>query len=272
MDRTEYRNGNGVPDYDAYALREKQSDYILLIPIINEGERIRTELARAQRAGIDRLCDIVLCDGGSTDGSTETQALAALGVAALLIKRGPGKQGAQLRTGIQWALARGYAGILTIDGNNKDSIESVPLFLDKLRAGFDFVQGSRFIPGGEAVNTPKSRLLAVRLLHAPVISLTAGQRFTDTTNAFRAHSRRYLADERVMPLRDVFSGYELLAYLSTRWAKCGYRACEVPVKRVYPAQGRTPTKISPVRGNLELLCVLFANAFGRYNPPKGEGK
>ncbi len=263
---TEYRNLVGVPDFDASVFGEKTSDYILLIPIINEGERIKAELARAQAAGIDKLCDIVLCDGGSTDGSTDDATLRASGVNALLVKRGAGKQGAQLRTGIWWALERGYAGILTIDGNNKDSIESVPLFIDKLKAGYDFVQGSRFVPGGEAVNTPKSRLVAVKLLHAPVISLTAGQRFTDTTNAFRAHSRRYLADARVQPLRDVFVGYELLAYLSTRWAKCGYTACEVPVRREYPATGKTPTKISPIKGNLALLNVLFSNAFGRYNP------
>ena len=263
---TEYREIAGVPDFDAEQFAEKKSGYVLLIPIINEGERIKKELSRAQADGIDRLCDIVLCDGGSTDGSTDAALLRSLGVNALLVKRGPGKQGAQLRTGIWWALQKGYDGVLTIDGNNKDSIESVPLFLEKLQAGYDFVQGSRFVPGGQAVNTPASRLLAVKLIHAPVISLTAGQRFTDTTNAFRAHSRRYLEDARVQPLRDIFCGYELLAYLSTRWAKCGMKACEVPVRREYPATGKTPTKISPIRGNIQLLKVLFANAIGRYNP------
>lgn len=69
--------------------------------------------------------------------------------------------------------------------------------------------------GGRAVNTPPVRNLAVRLIHAPVISLTAGQRFTDTTNAYRAYSARYLADESCA-LRDVFMTYELLAYLSVR--------------------------------------------------------
>lgn len=263
---TEYRNLVGVPDFDAFVYGEKKSDYILLIPIINEGERIKNELARAKAAGIDTLCDIVLCDGGSTDGSTDEAVMREYGVNTVLVKRGAGKQGAQLRTGIWWALQHGYEGILTVDGNNKDSVESVPLFIEKLKQGYDFVQGSRFIKGGVAINTPLSRLLAVKLIHAPIISLTAGQRFTDTTNAFRAHSRRYLADERVQPLRDVFMGYELLAYLSTRFAKCGYKGCEVPVRREYPATGKTPTKISPIKGNIELMKVLLSNAFGRYNP------
>ena len=69
------------------------------------------------------------------------------------------------------AKLRGYKGVLTIDGNNKDSIEDVHKFIEKLQAGYDFVQGSRFIRGGHAVNTPPVRYAAVRLVHAPLISL-----------------------------------------------------------------------------------------------------
>ncbi|MEG0913486.1 MAG: glycosyltransferase family 2 protein [Oscillospiraceae bacterium] len=262
----EYRDIAGVPNFDAFEYGKKSSEYILLIPIINEGERIAAELERAKSAGISQIADIVLCDGGSSDGSTDETTMRSMGVKSVLVKRGPGKQGAQLRTGIWWALEHGYEGIITIDGNNKDSIESVPLFIEKLKEGFDFIQGSRFIQGGEAVNTPMSRHLAVRFIHAPIISLTAHFRFTDTTSAFRGHSRRYLEDDRVQPLRDIFSEYELLAYLSVRWSKCGYSACEVPVKREYPKNGKTPTKISPIKGNWQLLKVLFKNAFGKYNP------
>ena len=257
---------SGVPRYDCEEFAAKTSEYCLLIPIINEGERIVRELTRAQNAGVDKLVDVVICDGGSTDGCTEQTRLKSLGVNTLLTKRDAGKQGAQLRMGIHWALERGYDGILTIDGNDKDSIEDVPKFLAKLREGFDFVQGSRFVPGGEAVNTPLVRYVSVRLIHAPVISLTARHRFTDTTNAYRAYSRRYLTDPRVQPLRDCFMGYELLAYLSVRASQLGMPACEVPVRRAYPRTGKTPTKISFFKGNSELLRILFANLAGKYAP------
>lgn len=259
----------GVPDYRCEEYAPRASRYCVLIPVINEGGRIRHELERAQTAGVPQLADIILCDGGSADGSMEEAALRARGVNTLLTKTGPGRQGAQLRMGIWFALQRGYEGIVTIDGNDKDSIESVPLFLEKLEQGFDFVQGSRFLPGGVAEHTPPVRWLAVRLIHAPVISLTAGVRFTDTTNAFRAYSRRYLEDARVQPLRDIFSGYELLAYLSTRAGQLGLRCCEVPVARRYPADAPPPTKIKGMRGNFDLLRILFANARGAYKP-KGE--
>lgn len=257
---------SGVPNFRAVELKARQSDYCLLIPVINEGARILTELGRAQRAGVDKLCDIILCDGGSTDGSMNPDTLQLYGVNTLLTKTGPGKQGAQLRMGIYFALNCGYKGILTIDGNNKDSIEDVPRFIEKLQEGYDLVQGSRFIRGGRAINTPPIRYAAVRLIHAPIISLAARQWFTDTTNAYRAYSREYLTHPDVRPLRDVFQGYELLAYLSIRATQLGLRACEVPVTRAYPPTGKTPTKITGFKGNSDLLKILLSALAGKYNP------
>jgi dolichol-phosphate mannosyltransferase len=264
-----YENIKGVPAFTAFEYAPKTRDYVLLIPIINEGNRIQSELSRGKKHSIHEVADIVICDGGSIDGSTDESKLKELNVNSLLIKQGPGKQGAQLRIGIWWALERGYKGIITIDGNDKDSIEDVSCFIEKLEAGYDFVQGSRFIKGGKAINTPLARWLAVKLIHAPIISLTARKRFTDTTNAFRAYSARYLADERVKPLRDCFVSYELLAYLSVRATQLGMKACEVPVTRMYPQGEKTPTKISFFKGNAELLKILFRNARGAYSPISG---
>lgn len=256
----------GVPTFAYYEYEQKRKEYVVLIPVINEGERILKELYRAYKHQIADHADIVICDGGSTDGSLEERKLRKLSVNTLLVKKDKGKQGAQLRMGIYWALRRGYRGVITIDGNHKDSIEDVPRFIRKLEEGYDLVQGSRFVRGGRAVNTPLVRNIAVRLIHAPVISLTAGQRFTDTTNAYRAYSARYLSDDRVAPLRDIFMTYELLAYLSVRATQLGYRACEIPVTRAYPRRGKTPTKISFLKGNSELMKILFLNFRGAYNP------
>lgn len=258
----------GVPAFECNEFVEKTKEYVVLIPIINEGERIKHELERAKKANVSHYADIVICDGGSTDGCTDEEVLKSLDVNTLLVKQDVGKQGAQLRMGIWWALQRGYKGVITIDGNDKDSIEDVPYFIAKLIQGYDFVQGSRFVKGGKAINTPFIRTVSVKLLHAPVISMTAGQRFTDTTNAYRAYSARYLQDKRVDPLRDIFMTYELLAYLSVRATQIGMKACEIPVTRAYPKIGKTPTKISFFKGNSELLKILFRNARGAYQPEK----
>lgn len=261
-----YQKQKGVPQFECTEYSGRMKDYVLLIPIINEGDRIEKELRRAQRYNVSDYADIVICDGGSSDGCTEENKLRKMDVNTLLVKQDIGKQGAQLRMGIWWALQRGYKGIITIDGNNKDSIEDVPHFIEKLEEGYDFIQGSRFIKGGRAVNTPLIRAISVKLIHAPMISLTAHQKFTDTTNAYRAYSARYLKDERVQPLRDIFMTYELLAYLSVRATQIGMEACEIPVTRAYPKIGKTPTKISFFKGNSELMKILLKNARGAYNP------
>lgn len=261
-----YNKQPGVPSFQSFELHNKQNDYALLIPIINEGERIILELQRAKKFEISTYVDIIICDGGSSDGCTDEKILTSLDVNTILIKTDYGKQSAQLRMGIWWALQRGYKGIITIDGNNKDSIEDCRRFVEKLNEGYDFIQGSRFISGGLAVNTPLSRLIAIKTIHAPFVSMISGHKFTDTTNAFRGYSSAYLKDERVQPLRDCFVTYELLAYLSVRASQLGMKVCEIPVSRIYPPQGKIPTKISPVKGNCELMVILLKTAIGQYNP------
>ena len=260
-----FENVQGIPNFESVEYSPKKTKYCILIPIINEGERIEKELQTAKDNGIGELCDIIICDGGSTDGSTEDSLLQSLGINTLLIKKDVGKQGAQLRMGFWWALERGYEGFITIDGNNKDSIEDVPKFIEKLDEGYDFLQGSRFIKGGTAINTPLSRYIAVRFIHAPIISLSAKKWYTDTTNAYRAYSRKYITHSKLQPFRDIFESYELLAYLSVRADQLKLKTAEVPVRRSYPKGEKVPTKISKFKGNSDLLKVLFKTLFGGYN-------
>lgn len=257
-----------VPDFSKHEFDEKKTKYCLCIPVINEGDKLIRQLKRVLDSNIHALADVVICDGGSKDGSTDPEKLKALGVNTLLVKKGPGKLSAQLRMGYYWAMERGYEGVVTVDGNGKDSVESVPLFIKALEEGYDMIQGSRFIEGGRAINTPFSRHIAVKLLHVPIISLAAGFRYTDTTNGFRGYSRRYINHPEVQPFRDIFVSYELLAYLSVRAPRLGLKTTEVPVTRAYPENGKIPTKISFVRGNLTLMQILFNVLFGRYNPKK----
>jgi glycosyltransferase involved in cell wall biosynthesis len=259
-----------VPEHRVAEFATKVRDYCVGIPVINEGERIRGQLRRMAELGIDRIADIMIFDGGSTDGSLDEDFLTANSVRTLLTKTGPGKQGAQMRMGFAYAMRQGYQGVVTIDGNGKDSLESISEFIAALREGVDFVQGSRYLPGGAAINTPWLRHWAVKLVHIPVLNAASGFRYTDTTNAFRGYSRRLLLDERVQPFRDIFMTYELLAYFSVRAPRLGFRTIEIPVRRSYPESGRTPTKISFLRGNLLLLKILWGAISGTYNPSPGK--
>jgi len=253
-----------VPAYTVDELSPRRARHCVAIFVINENGRLLAQLDRMKP--LAGQVDVLLADGGSTDGSTERARLAEKGVRVLLTKTGPGRLSAQMRMAFDYALRAGYEGILTMDGNDKDDPAAIPRFVKALDEGCDHVQGSRFVAGGEAVNTPWSRLLGIKLLHAPLISAAARRRYTDTTNGFRAYSRRLLEDPRVAPFRDVFSRYELHYYLAIRSARLGYRVTEVPVRRAYPREGKTPTKISPLRGNLLVLATLARACLHRFDP------
>lgn len=255
------------PEFEFLEINPKKNKYCVCVFVINEGERVQKQL-KAMKKYAGKI-DIVVADGGSTDGSLEKGFLKSQDVRALLTKKGKGKLSAQMRMAFAWALDQGYEGVVVVDGNGKDDISAIPDFIKKLDAGYDHIQGSRFIPGGKAINTPLSREIGLHLLHAPLISLAARKRHTDTTNGFRAYSARLLADPDVSVFRDIFQTYEMHYYLAIESSRRKqYRTIETPVTRAYPKTGKTPTKISPVKGNIHILKVLFSAASGKYKVKK----
>lgn len=253
-----------VPGYTVHELRPRQTRYAVVIPVINEGERLLGQLRRMDF--LDGVADIIIGDGGSKDTSGDPEVLAKLKVRTLLVKTGPGKLSAQLRMLFDYGLNEGYEGFVMIDGNGKDGVEAIPSFLQALEEGFDYVQGSRYIPGGFEENTPFERKIGVALLHAPLISIGARHRYTDTTNGFRAISRKVLLDPRVNPFRDIFMTYNLHYYLSVRIPRLGYEVKELPVRRVYPSEGPIPSKIGGWKSKLHIIRLLVDAATGRYSP------
>ena len=253
-----------LPEYSEDVYRERRTRYATIIPVLNEGERIRTQLQRMRE--FSTMADVIIVDGGSTDGALAPEFLRDHEVRTLIHKLGSGRLSAQLRLGLAYALAEGYEGVILIDGNNKDNPAAIPDFIRMLDAGYDHVQGSRFRPGGKAIHNPAMRLWGIRLVHAPLISLAAGVRYTDTTNGFRGYSRRLLADPRVRPLRHIFSAYELHYYLAIRAARVGLKVIEIPVEREYPAEGPMPSKIKGVRGNAKIMRTLIDACLHRFDP------
>lgn len=251
------------PNFDAIEFQKKKNKYCICVFVINEGERIQNQLRKMKKYA-DRI-DIVVADGGSTDGSLEKDFLKKQNVRALLTKTGKGKLSAQMRMAFAWALYEKYEGVVVVDGNGKDDISAIPNFIKKLDEGYDHIQGSRFVTGGKAVNTPLSREIGLHLLHAPLISVASRKRHTDTTNGFRAYSARLIGDPIIAVFRDIFQTYELhyhLAIESSRDKR--FKTIEVPVTRAYPKNGKTPTKISPLKGNAHIMGVLIKAVVGRY--------
>jgi len=254
----------GVPDYEARTYREKQNTTALLIPILNEGTKILLQLAMLN---LDELkVDVIIADGGSSDHTKENIERSNIDIHTFWTKRGKGDLSAQLRMGFHYCLTKHYESVITMDGNNKDDPSGIASIMFALTSGVDFVQGSRFIQGGQAINTPLSRYLAIRFIHSPLTSIGARRFYTDTTNGFRGHSAKLLQHPQVEIFREIFDTYELLAYLPIRSHQVGLRVCEVPVIRRYPKGGVTPTKIHGITAQYRLLRILLSAVIGRFNP------
>lgn len=258
-----------LPDYELLQLNKKNNRYLICIPVLNEGKRFQAQLRTMKKMQLEKAADLIICDGGSTDGSADPEMLSKYGVTALVIRKSKGHLSDQLMLGYYYAVICGYEGTITIDGNGKDGVEGVFRIAQALDEGYDFIQGSRYIAGGIAVNTPKTRELAIRLLHVPIVNFLSGYRYTDTTNGFRGHSIRVFRDKRIQPFRyGTFPTYALIHYLTVMIPRLGYKVKEVPVTRRYPQKGKVPTKISPIRGNIDLLKILWNIAIHKYEPKK----
>ena len=118
----------------------------VVIPCLNEADTLEACIAKAQRAlGEHRISgEIIVADNGSTDGS---QAIATRMGARLVHVEAKG-YGNALMGGI--AAARGRFVIMGDADDSYDFLQ-LPRFVNKLREGFDLVQGCRFPSGGGTV-------------------------------------------------------------------------------------------------------------------------
>jgi dolichol-phosphate mannosyltransferase len=125
----------------------------------NEGQKIRRTLARHPA---DRSYDLLVHDDGSTDGSlTGVDA----GVIVLRNETNCGI-GASIKRVFDFTLARDYDILVIHAGNDKDNPLEIPLLVEPILNGdADFVQGSRYLPGGAFGNMPAYRLVGTRVIH-----------------------------------------------------------------------------------------------------------
>ena len=107
-------SGREVPDYRVDVLGPRRAAVALCVPVINEGARIERQLRKMAPLTAGTV-DVVIADGGSTDGSLQLDRLASHGVRCLLTKTGPGRLGAQIRMAFDWSLDQGYDAVILID-------------------------------------------------------------------------------------------------------------------------------------------------------------
>ena len=171
--------------------------------------------------------------------------------------------GSAIREGIKYAIGNGYDIVVVMAGNNKDDPHEISrLLVPILKEGYDYVQGSRFLPGGKHVKTPLLRIIFNRLF--PLIwSLFTNFRCTEVTNGFRAYRTAIFKNENIKIWQDWLDGYALEYYIHYKVLTSGYKVKEVPVSKVYRFLHRCRySNIIPFRDWWQIVGPLIVLKFG----------
>jgi glycosyltransferase involved in cell wall biosynthesis len=155
----------------------------VVMPCLNEADTLKACIEKAEQAFRKHKIagEVIVADNGSTDGS---QAIAARMKARVVQVESKG-YGNALMGGI--AAARGNFIIMGDADDSYDFLE-IPRFVEKLRAGFDVVQGCRLSSGGGKVlpgampllhrwwGNPMFTRMTRRMFRAPIHDVYCGMR------------------------------------------------------------------------------------------------
>jgi len=208
----------------------------------NEGEKLKKLVARFPA---ERFYDILFIDDGSDDGSYEF--LQSQEVHLLRHEQNLGI-GCGIREAIRFGRDRGYELIVIMAANGKMLPEEIPQLVRPIQDNScDYVQGSRYLAGGQSPNLPLFRRVMIRVFTA-IINFLSGYKGTDVTCGFRAYRLSLFDDARFDIDQSWLDKYELEYYIHYHVIHGGYRLREVPVSMVYPKEKKNYSKIKPLVG------------------------
>ncbi len=233
-------------------------DYFLIINVYNEGKRLHKFLSKIKK---NKKFGILIADSPSNDGSTEPEILSNYNVDILLSMSKRSDHTMTLLAVSEFLINKKFKGIIVVDGNGKDSPKFTDDFIFKLENGYDYIQGSRYLKKGMAINTPLTRNFLIRYFHAPLTSIACRKKFTDTTNGFRAISSKFLKENYNFMLKQNLKYYEFYFYTCFLACRKKYKICEIPVKREYD-KNFLVTKINSLNLYWQMLKPPLFQAIG----------
>jgi len=239
---------------------------VAIIPIYREIGKIGKVLGRFETGVVDQIC--IVADAPTRAILEEIQAEIRVLEVPVTVIENPTRKGIgfAIKQGYEYALSHNFDIIVLMAGNGKDDpMEIRRLTTPVLTNNFDYIQGSRFLPGGRRERNPFLRGMFSRLFPFLWTWLT-GVHCTDVTNGFRAYRISLLRDPRVHLSQDWLNHYELEYYLHYKALTLGYRFAERPVSKTYPlkAQGKY-THISPIRDWWQIVGPLLLLRIGARN-------
>ncbi|WP_408657005.1 polyprenol monophosphomannose synthase [Jatrophihabitans sp.] len=226
---------------------------LVIIPTYNERENLPPIVDRV-RAAVPEA-DILVVDDGSPDGTGAVADEIAANDAQIQVLHRDQKAGlgAAYVAGFRLGLAAGYDVLVEMDADGSHAPEQLPRLLAAIGHS-DLVLGSRWVPGGQVLNWPRSRELLSRGGNL-YTRLALGIDLHDATGGYRAYRRSVL---QTIDLSSIASeGYCFQVDLAWRAVQAGFRVTEVPI--TFAERERGESKMS---GNIVREALLRVTEWG----------
>lgn len=213
-------------DHKITATQNSYADAVIelsvVIPCLNEADTLAVCIEKAQRGirEIEICAEIIIADNGSTDGSQDIAHQYGVRVVNVPEKG----YGSALMGGI--AASRGKFIIMGDADDSYDFLE-IPKFVEKLRKGYDLVQGCR-LPSGGGIVKPGAMPFLHRWVGNPMFTFLAGFLFKsklhDVYCGMRGFTRAHYES-----LNQRCTGMEFATEMIIKSSICHCRITEVPI-------------------------------------------
>jgi glycosyltransferase involved in cell wall biosynthesis len=217
-----------------------------VIPAMNEAQNLPHVFSRLP----ELIDEVILVDGHSTDDT----------VAVARRLRPDVRVVTQTHRGKGNALACGFAMctgdiIVMLDADGSTDPAEIPLFVEKLLDGADFVKGSRYMDGGGSEDLTRVRRYGNAFLTGTVNTLF-GVRHTDLCYGYMAFWRRCLPQLTVD-----CTGFEVETLLTLRATRAGLKVAEVPSVERNRIHGES--NLRPIHDGLRVLRTITGERLAR---------
>ena len=220
------------PDEQASA-SPGQLELSVVIPCLNEAETIGQCVSKACRSmrAHDIYGEVIVADNGSTDDS----AAIAIEAGARVVNVAAKGYGSALMGGID--AARGTF-IIMGDADGSYDFDAIPQFVDKLREGYDLVQGCR-LPSGGGTIVPGAMPPLHRHFGNPLFSYLARRWFSASIHDVYCGLRGF-TKAHYQSLGQRCTGMEFATEMIIKSGLFGANVAEVPIVLHRDGRSRAP--------------------------------